>query len=60
MGVRRVRIDYNSKHAPGLFVIRCKKDGRIEAENSNLSIRQDKNGAGITKKAVTKGGNGKD
>lgn len=60
MGIKRIRVDYNSRTAPGLFVIRCKKDGSIEAENSNLKIRQLKNGAGVTEKVVTKSGSGKD
>lgn len=52
--IKRIRIDYNSKRAPGLLVIRCNRHGRIEAENANLAYRQMRNGAGVTSKVVAK------
>lgn len=50
--IKRIRIDYDKPSAPGLFVIRCNAKGKIEAENSNLAYRQQRNGAGVTVKVV--------
>lgn len=54
MSIKRIRIDYDKPHAPGLFVIRCNGKGKILAENSNLSTSQIRHGAGVTQKVVAR------